>query len=391
MGRSAQHWFVITPEYPPSPGGVSDYTQLVAEELARRGHGIDVWAPPPREGAFPSTPGVRCHALPDGFGLASMRALDAALARAPAGTIVFVQYVPSGFGARSMNVPFALWLGRRKERRWMMVHEAAFPYRHGARLRHQLLATVTRIMLRAALIGAERVFTSTPAWEPLIRRHGFARGPVDWLPVPATVPSAFDPEHVQRIRHELGATPERLVIGHFGSYGSLVAEPLASTIALVSARHPEWVWLLLGRNGDRFAAELQHRTPRPAAVFARAGLAPAEVSNHLAAADVAVFPFPDGISARRTSAMAALAVGTPLVTTRGPSMEAFWDHSEAIAIADNDPDALARATVELALNPRQRALLAVRSRSLYLERFDVGRLADTLTRSLEITLAKRAP
>lgn len=381
MGRSAQHWFVITPEYPPSPGGVSDYTQIVAEELARRGHGVDVWAPRPHQGAFPTTEGVRCHALPDTFGLASMRALDSALRGAPAGTIVFVQYVPSGFGARSMNVPFATWLGRRKERRWMMVHEAAFPYRRGAPLRHQLLATVTRGMLRAALFGAERVFTSTPAWEPLIRRHGFRRGPVDWLPVPATVPSALDRERVRRIREELGATPERVIIGHFGSYGTLVAEPLAATITLLSERYPEWVWLLLGRNADRFAAKLEGRVPRPNSVVARADLAPAEVSNHLAAAEVAVFPFPDGISARRTSAMAALAVGTPLVSTRGPSMEAFWDSSGSIAVAENEPEALARATIELALNPTQRALLSERSRALYAERFDVGRLADTLTRS----------
>jgi glycosyltransferase involved in cell wall biosynthesis len=382
MGHSAHHWFVITPEYPPSPGGVSDYTQIVAQELARRGHVIDVWAPPSRNGAFPTAAGIRCHALPDAFGLASMRMLDAALRRAPSGTVVFVQYVPSGFGARSMNVPFTLWLGRRKERRWMMVHEAAFPYRRGARLRHQLLATVTRIMLRAALTGAERVFTSTPTWEPLIRRHGFPRGPVDWLPVPATVPRTFDAERVRRIRHELGAPPGRIVVGHFGSYGTLISEQLAATISLLSARHAEWVWLLLGRNANRFSAELERRAPRPSAVFARPDLAPAEVSNHLVAADLAVFPFPDGISARRTSAMAALAVGTPLVTTRGPSMEPFWDSSKSVTLAENRPEAIALATAELASDPELRAVLSERSRLLYDERFDVGRLADKLTRSL---------
>lgn len=381
MGHPAQHWFIVTPEYPPSPGGVSDYTQIVANELARRGDDIDVWAPPPSAGAFPTRTGVRCHALPDTFGRASMRALDGALRRAPAGTILLVQYVPSGFGARSMNLPFAAWLGQRKERRWTMVHEAAFPYRSRAPLRHQLLATVTRAMLRASLRGSERVFTSTPAWEPVIRRHGFASGPIEWLPVPASVPATFEVERVGEIRAELGVTAERVLLGHFGTYGHLVADPLASVMVRVAKRHPEWSWLLLGRNADRFAAKLAQRGLH-AAVFARTDLPPDEVSNHLAALDVAVFPFPDGISARRTSAMAALAVGTPLVTTRGASTETFWRRANAVVLTANDADDIAFATSELVANPAQRALLSERSPTLYEERFAVGRLADVLRRSI---------
>jgi len=388
MGRSAQHWFIITPEYPPNPGGVSDYTQIVAEELARRGHDIDVWTPPPSAGAFPTTPGVRCHALPDMFGLASVRALDAALGRAPAGTILLVQYVPSGFGARSMNLPFALWLGQRKERRWMMVHEAAFPYRPKAPLRHQVLATVTRAMLRASLAGAERVFTSTPAWEPVLRCHGFARGPIEWLPVPASVPATFDGERARQIRAELGIASGETLVGHFGSYGHLVADPLAAVMRRVAERHADWSWLLLGRNADRFAAELSQRGLRTP-IFARADLAPSEVSNHLAALDVAVFPFPDGISARRTSAMAAIAVGTPTVTTRGASTETFWGRANAVVLTANDADDVAFATSQLVADRARRALLSERSRALYEERFAVGRLADVLTRSLVTERAGR--
>jgi glycosyltransferase involved in cell wall biosynthesis len=382
VSQRSFHWFIITPEYPPDPGGVSDYTRIVAEELARRGHELEVWAPAPGVGAFRSTAAVRCHALPDRFGLASMRALDAALQRAPARTILLVQYVPSGFGARSMNLPFALWLGRRRERRWVMVHEAAFPYGRSAPLRHQVLATVTRAMLRAALSGAERVFTSTPAWEPVIRCHGFARGPVEWLPVPAAVPAVFDTERVREIRREIGVELGQFVLGHFGSYGRLVADPLKAVIHCVAESHPEWAWLLLGRNADRFASELA-QVGCPPAVFARPDLSPEEVSNHIAALDMAVFPFPDGISARRTSAMAAFALGTPIVTTRGPSTETFWARSDAVVLSDNDPNEVARLTKELALDADRRALLSERSCALYQERFDVGRLADVLTRSLE--------
>ena len=39
-------WHIITGEYPPTIGGVSDYSQLVAEGLADAGDEVHVWCPP---------------------------------------------------------------------------------------------------------------------------------------------------------------------------------------------------------------------------------------------------------------------------------------------------------------------------------------------------------
>ena len=38
-------WHILTGEYPPQPGGVSDYTRMVAEGLAAAGDEVVVWAP----------------------------------------------------------------------------------------------------------------------------------------------------------------------------------------------------------------------------------------------------------------------------------------------------------------------------------------------------------
>jgi hypothetical protein len=38
-------WHVITPEYPPMLGGVSDYTQSIAKGLAAQGDEVHVWCP----------------------------------------------------------------------------------------------------------------------------------------------------------------------------------------------------------------------------------------------------------------------------------------------------------------------------------------------------------
>ena len=79
-------WHLITGEYPPQPGGVSDYTRLVAIELARAGDAVNVWAPGPD---LPSSVelGIMVHRLPGNFGFNALRILDRALVAAPGGRL----------------------------------------------------------------------------------------------------------------------------------------------------------------------------------------------------------------------------------------------------------------------------------------------------------------
>ena len=44
--RRGGAWHLITCEYPPRTGGVSDYTRLVAEGLSEAGDEVHVWCPP---------------------------------------------------------------------------------------------------------------------------------------------------------------------------------------------------------------------------------------------------------------------------------------------------------------------------------------------------------
>ena len=102
-------WVILTGEYPPQPGGVSDYTRLVAEGLAAVGDEVAVYAPPQSLGPDPAAPGVRVRRLPDRFGLRGLRWLDRELARDRPDRVL-VQYVPHAFGLKAMNLPFAAWV-----------------------------------------------------------------------------------------------------------------------------------------------------------------------------------------------------------------------------------------------------------------------------------------
>ena len=110
-------------------------------------------------------------------------------------------------------------------------------------------------------------------------------------------------------------------------------------------------------------------------MHATEGLRGEELSVHLSACDLMIQPYPDGISTRRTSAMAALLHGRAMVTTIGRLTEPLWSESGAVTRCRPRmiPRALVQNVAALLDDPRERgAAWAPRARTfLYLDRFDV--------------------
>ncbi len=362
------HWHIITGEYPPQRGGVADYTQLVARELARAGDRVEVWAPQchkPRN----EDDGVRLHRLPGHFGPRALIALDRAIGRS-AGERVLVQYVPHAFGLKAMNLPLCAWLYAR--RHWnidVMFHEVAFARRIRQPLRHNVLGEVTWLMAALAARSARRVFVAAQAWEKMVR--GLCGKPIGWLPVPSNIPRIDNPHAIREIRGRYAG--EQPLIGHLGTYGSGIRPYLEAAVPALLADRRLSV-LLLGRGSVQFRDTLIGVHPAIAPyLHAAADLAPEQLSVHLAACDLMIQPYPDGISTRRTSAMAALAHALPVVTTRGALTEPLWLDSGAVAMTSTEhPADLVIVAVGLLRDSRERRNLAYKGNALYRERFDVA-------------------
>jgi glycosyltransferase involved in cell wall biosynthesis len=97
-----------------------------------------------------------------------------------------------------------------------------------------------------------------------------------------------------------------------------------------------------------------------------------DVSRHLNACDVMVQPYPDGVSTRRTTAMAALAHGRPLATTCGVLTEPLWAASSAVSLAPaGDVSTLAMEAAALAADPARAARMGSQGAALYELLFDV--------------------
>jgi len=222
------------------------------------------------------------------------------------------------------------------------------------------------------------VWMSIPAWEGRLRPYALGRSvPMDWLHVPGCVASA-DRSAARALRRRYAADDECL-IGHFGSYGEVVSSLLEERASAILARDRRAVLLLIGAGSDRFRRSLVDRHPELASrVHATAYVEPDQLGNHIAACDLFVQPYPDGISSRRTSAMACLSHGQAVVTTRGHLTEPLWPH-DAVALVDvNDVDGFVAAAQRLIEDEQARRRLGAHALRLYGDTFALSHVVATL-------------
>jgi glycosyltransferase involved in cell wall biosynthesis len=374
-------WHLVTGEYPPDPGGVSDYTRAVAEGLAAAGETVHVWCPG-TEGPASDPPGVQVHRSAGLWTGGDLRRLDVEVDQTPAPRRLLVQWVPHAFGRRSMNVAFCRWVRTRAHHGDivdLMVHEPFLAFREGA-FRHDLMAAVHRAMATMLLGVARRVWVSIPAWADRLRPWVLGRTPsFCWLPVPSTLAVTANVDLLAQVRSTVRGSHD-LVIGHFGTYDAN-ARRLLQTLApqlmraLAGAR-----LLLLGRGSDLTAADLRQGLPELHDRIFGVGALPADaLSAHLQACDLMVQPYVDGASTRRTTLMAALAHGVPVVTTVGRLSEPFWISSPAVSAVDaGDLEGLIHATVALASDSHRRQRQSATARETYAARFDLAHVIRAL-------------
>lgn len=374
-------WHLITGEYPPQPGGVSDYSRLVAIELANAGDRVTVWAPS-SDTPESSDAGVTVRRLPGRFGPRALAILDRELASQPDSRIL-VQYVPHAFGFKAMNIPFAAWLyARRKLDVSVMFHEVAFPFSASRHLKRNLLGAATRTLAAIAARSARRIFVSTSSWEKLLRRMISRERSIVWLPVPSNIPVVENCEGVLAARKRY-ALPSGPLLGHFGTYGDGTADLLSQVLPTILNEVPNASAILLGRASEGYRAALTRKHPNLAArIHASGALTDRDASTHISSCDLMLQPYPDGISTRRGSAMVGLAHGRAIVTTSGHLTEPLWAESGAVALSSvEDLRANAAIARDLLVDPLPRRRLGCLARRLYSERFDIGHTIDALRSS----------
>ena len=138
--------------------------------------------------------------------------------------------------------------------------------------------------------------------------------------------------------------------------------------------------LLVGTGAPAFSERLIARHPDwRGRLHATGYVASDRLGDHLAACDLLIQPYPDGVTTRRTSVMTGLARGCAVVTTAGHLTEPLWAEQGAVALVDvADPVRFAEAADALLRDTDARGRLGARAREVYDAHFSVSRLVHTL-------------
>ncbi len=375
-------WHLITCEYPPQSGGVSDYSHAIANGLAAKGETVHVWCPAINVQETNSE-GVTVHRELGRMAPTDLRRVGTMLDKFPGPRRLLVQWVPQGYGYRAMNLPFCLWLWQRakfrQDRVEIMVHEPFLAFREGSG-KQDLVAAVHRIMIAILLMAASRVWVSIPQWETRLRPFAFGRDRIfGWLPVPSNIPVIDDSPGIAELRARYAPRGESLV-GHFGAYDHYMTKLMLEVVPSLLTQPHKPAILFLGKGSLELRNRLVHDHPDLGQQVHATGIQSSrDLSRHISACHLMLQPYQDGVSGRRSSTMALLAHGRAVVTTIGKATESCWIESEAVKLVKvGDIDTLVDVTRGLLSDTQERCRLGAVARTFYYEVFDLQRTIGAL-------------
>ncbi len=362
---------IISAALPPQLDGIGDYTALLAAELARSAT-VTVLTGAQRPNPIPD---VRVETAFSADDPRSVWNLAARVAADPPDWVL-LQYNPFSYGRWGLNLhlPFVMRQIKRRHpqtRFALMVHEPFVPI---ISPQFAVMAAWQRWQLWALGRCADRVFFSIDPWAKRFQTW-FPHTQVRHLPVGSNISRV--PIIRAEARARLGIEDATVVLGIFGtaSSGRLLGTLRNAANALRQAGHSVQV-LYVGPNRDKICEALGQGD-----IIADGPFPAEEVSRRLAAMDIYLAAYVDGISTRRGGLMAALQHGIATVGTRGPLTDSLLaqEDGHAILMADvTAPKQFQAQVLQLAEETDLRRRIAQEGALLYAREFTWARITQKL-------------
>jgi glycosyltransferase involved in cell wall biosynthesis len=274
--------------------------------------------------------------------------------------IVNLQYQAAAFNMRSPAINFLPWRLKGVAPTVVTFHDLRVPYlfpKAGG-----LRDWAVRFLARRA---AGCIATNAADFRAL---REWTQGPVSQIPIGSNI-DVYRPNHVEvaEARDSLALGEDNVLLGYFGFLNETKgADALIDALAQLDDRHH--LVFIGGQTGasdpdnnQEFLAGLRQQIERlglAGRVHWTGFLAPNRVSTYLAAANVMVMPFRDGVSLRRGTLMAVLAHGRPLITTAPVEPSPEFLHGENMwLVKPNNPVGLVEAISSLTADPALRERL----------------------------------
>jgi glycosyltransferase involved in cell wall biosynthesis len=350
---------LISAEYPPTPGGIGDYTALLAAHLAATGLMVAVLTT--GVGSVWCDGDVTVYGSVPSWGWGSVGAIRNVM-RSFRPAIVHVQYQTGMYGMHpainflpdrlAWHIPVLHRLQADLNGDFRVVttfHDLRHPYLFPKA--GPLRAWVTRYLARASSVAIGTNGEDIAA----LRRWRMNSALV---PIGSNIPAA-SMRDARAIRARYGIPADALLLTTFGLLNqSKGIETVIDALALLRQEGIDASLLLIGAGAGmndptNRATEADVDSHVEAAGVARfvrktGQLPPEDVAQALAASDVCVLPYRDGASPRRGSLLAALTQGIPVVTTLPApgaydGLPAFRDGEVARCVPAGDARAITEA------------------------------------------------
>jgi glycosyltransferase involved in cell wall biosynthesis len=146
------------------------------------------------------------------------------------------------------------------------------------------------------------------------------------------------------------------------------------------SRNPAMKALLIGAGSERYRSRLLAKYPdlRPR-VFSSGTCDSDRISEFISACDCLFQPYPDGLTTRRTTAMAALANGKPLISIASRQTDAIWKTSPAVWLINaSEPTEIAEEAARYLARPELLREGGVQAKRFYEDNFSVSQCLKTL-------------
>jgi glycosyltransferase involved in cell wall biosynthesis len=341
---------MLTPHYPPRQGGTSDYVARLCAEFKQRGYQVRVVA---REGA-PATDPIHVSIFKHSWTIFSLKSLIHEIKRDKP-DIIILQYGPYSFNRRGpgipvvllviaasivTNVPFVVY-GHEIYRDWRQSY-LRMPWHFSQRVAAVMMIFAARKFVVTIDSRRRRLCRFLPWW----------KNSIEVIPVAPTL----DCETIDNNWRDVHG--------------------IGKNVALLSAMgvdDPQKGAELFGKVADALTAHnitfkfvtIGGLRPNHPLIESWGYVSAHDAWNLTVASDLFVLPYGDGISARRTSALNALAAGTAILTTHGENTDdQLFPQGSLAMVPSGESTKLAAAAVDILSNARACSELRQASLSL---------------------------